>query len=88
MLPYARHLAQTSKGGKRVRSENAFCRNDRQRRRAFKKEAGKLIRSFELRFPDFPKPRDGAERDAMCAQHSHFAEFCEKLDTLASRYGQ
>lgn len=76
-----------SMNGSRKRGSNTVLRSARQRRKGFEKEAGAVIRAFEARYPDFPKPQTAEERDAMCASHSHFAVFCDQLDALAAKWG-
>jgi hypothetical protein len=73
--------------GSRKRGSNTVLRSGRQRRKGFEKEAGPVIRAFETRYPDFPKPQSADERNALCASHAHFAVFCGQLDALAAKWG-
>lgn len=88
--PYQQRLSTTgtvSMNGSRKRGTNTALRSARQRRKAFEKEAGTVIRAFEARHPEFPKPQSAGERDNLCASHAHFATFCYQLDGLAAKWG-
>ncbi len=72
--------------GSRRRGSNSVLRSARQRRKGFEREAGPVIRAFEVRYPDFPKPQTAEERDALRESHPHFATFCDQLDALAAKW--
>jgi len=85
--PYQRNLAHlaTVPGGRR-KGANAHLRSQRQKARAFGKEADKLARAFWASHPGFPIPAL-EERDALCAAHPDFAALCDKLHALARFWG-